>query len=289
MMLNQQVNAAMAELTGEIKSNKLTLLSPPDLLLEVRSFATNQDSTVEEFANLIKHDPNISGRLIKVANSVLIGSRNPVTTVKAAISRLGSAKVQTLVTSLVIAQNFMSAKMRGLEPYFNQVWHSSSNVAALSYVLANKKTSLEPEQALLAGMVHNIGILPIILRLNQISTLKHEPKLLIQIANRIMPKLYPIAGKLILQNWNFSAEISQTAFSHNKPQLNATAEIELHDIIFIANELNKLSSVTDIKNIPQPLLDSSSFKKIWKNEAESIDSLAELSLEIAIIKDTFTA
>jgi len=288
MTLTQQVNAVMAELTEDIKDNKLNLLTPPDLLLEVRAFASNQDGTVEDFANLVQHDPNISGRLIKVANSALLGARIHVTSVKAAISRLGSSKVQSLVTGLVIAQNFMQAKTRGLEDYFDRIWQQSNDVAAISYVLAIRKSNVDPEQALLAGMVHNIGVLPIILRLNQIATLKNDPKLLIQVADLVIPKLYPIAGKLILDSWNFSQEISQIALSHHKPEQSSDSETTLHDIIFIACESNKLADVTDINTIPEPLITSSSFNKIWTSEEEAIENLNELSNEINEIKDGIT-
>ena len=288
MTLTQQVNAVMAELTEDIKDNKLNLLTPPNLLLEVRAFAANHDGTVEDFANLVKHDPNISGRLVKVANSALFGARLHVTTAKGAISRLGSTKVQSLVTSLVIAQNFMQSKTRGLENYFDQVWQQSNDIAALSYVLAIKKTRLDPEQALLAGMVHNIGVLPILLRLNQISALKYEPKLLIQVADLVIPKLYPTAGKLILDNWNFSEEISQIALTHNQPEKKSNEDIRLRDIIFIACELNKIPDITNVEAVPEAFVSSASFQKIWESWSDAVENLSELSDEISEIKDGIT-
>jgi len=288
MSLTEQVNAVMAELTEEIKDNKLNLLTPPDLLLQVRAFATNQDGTIEDFANLVQHDPNISGRLIKVANSALLGARVHVTTVKAAISRLGSAKVQSLVTSLVIAQNFIKSKTRGLEDYFDHIWQQSNDVAAISYVLAIKKSNVDPEQALLSGMVHNIGVLPIILRLNQIPALKNDPKLLIQVADLVIPKLYPIAGKLILDSWNFSQEISQIALTHGQSEQNPDSDTTLHDIIFIASELNNIPDVTDINTIPESLVTSTSFNKTWTSWEEAVENLNELSDEINEIKDGIT-
>jgi len=287
MTLTQQVNAVLAELTADIKDNKLSLLTPPDLLLEVRSFATNTNSSIEDFSNLVKRDPNISGRLIKVANSALLGARIHVTSVKAAISRLGSTKVQSLVTSLVIAQNFLQSKTHGLEDYFDHAWQQSNNVAAISYALAITKTKLDPEQALLAGMVHNIGVLPIVLRLNQISSLKQDTKLLIQVAGIVIPKLYPAAGKLILNNWNFSPVICQIAITHTGYNHSAD-EITLNDIIFLAYELNKLSDLTDISTFPDSLLSSHAFKKVWPEEGVAIENLSELIDKIDEIKSGIT-
>lgn len=287
MTLTQQVNAAMAELTADIKDNKLSLLTPPDLLLEVRAFATNSDSSVDDFSNIVKRDPNISGRLVKVANSALLGGRIHVTSVKAAISRLGSAKVQSLVIGLVIAQSFLKSKTIGLENYFDQAWQQSNNVAAISYALAISKTKLDPDQALLAGMVHNIGVLPIILRLNQISSLKQDTKLLIQVACIVVPKLYPTAGKLILNNWNFSPNICQVSTTHTDHN-QLTEEITLNDIIFLAYQVNKLSDLTDISTYPDSLLSSHAFKKIWPKEEEAVENLSELIDKIDEIKTSIS-
>jgi len=283
MTLTQQVNAVLAELTADIKDNKLSLLTPPDLLLEVRAFATDTNSNIEDFSNLVKRDPNISGRLVKVANSALLGARIHVTSVKAAVSRLGSTKVQSLVTSLVIAQNFLKSKTHGLEDYFDHAWQQSNNVAAISYVLAIANTKLDPEQALLAGMVHNIGVLPIILRLNQISSLKQDTKRLIQVAGIVVPKLYPAAGKLILNNWNFSPIICQIAITHTGYD-HSSDEVTLNDIIFLAYELNKLPDLTDISTFPDSLLRSHAFKKMWPEEGMAIENLSELIDKIDEIK-----
>jgi len=283
MTLTQQVNAALAELSADIKDNKLNLLTPPDLLLEVRAFAANRNCSVEDFSNLVKRDPNISGRLVKVANSVLLGTRIHVASVKAAISRLGSTRVQNLVTSLVITQNFQKSKIHGLENYFNQAWQQSNNVAAISYALAITNTKLDPEQALLAGMVHNIGVLPIILRLNQISSLKQDTKLLIHVAGIVVPKLYPTAGKLILNNWNFSPTICQVAITHTNYSPSSD-EITLDDIVFLAYELNKLSDLTDISTFPDSLLCSHAFQKIWPEEDTLVQNISELIDKIDEIK-----
>lgn len=290
MTLTQQVNAVLAELTADIKDNKLNLLTPPDLLLEVRAFAANNNSSVEDFSNLIKRDPNISGRLIKVANSALFGGRIHITNVKAAISRLGSSKVQSLVTGLIIAQNFLKSKTRGLESYFDDAWQKSNDVAAISYVLAMKKSTIDPEKALLAGMTHNIGVLPIILRLNQIPSLKNDPKLLIQVASIVVPKLYPMAGKLILDHWNFLPTFGQIALFHNNPEKHTDSELELNDIIFIAYELSKIPDIIDIEieTLPNSLVSSLAFKKVWSDSSELAENLREMNDEIKEIKGDIT-
>ena len=88
LTLTEQVNAVTEALTHDIKNNKLELPSPPELLLELRRLGADPDTTINDIADLVKHDVNISGRLIKIANCALFASRNKVGTVQAAVMRL---------------------------------------------------------------------------------------------------------------------------------------------------------------------------------------------------------
>jgi len=286
--LTQKVNSVLAELTADIKHNKLQLPSPPDLLLKVRATIADQESELEDIVDLVKQDPNISGRLIKVANSALLASRFPVTDVKAAIARLGSAKVQSLVTSLVIAQNFLAFKSHGIEKYFDSAWQQSSYVAAINYVLAVKKTELDAEQALLAGIVHNIGVLPLILRLNRIPLFKEQTELLHKVADVVIPRLYPNAGKLILENWNFPDDIVAIALTHSKPTRESTGPVNLNDITLISSELSKLDDFTHTESAPENLVNSATFLKLWANWQEASEELRSLRFEINEMKKTIS-
>lgn len=286
MTLTEQVNTAIAELSLDIKNNKLALPSPPDILLKVRALAQDEHSDAQDLAKLIKFDPNISGRIIKIANSSLFGGRFHACTIQSAIARLGFSKTQSLVTGLALAQNFMNLQIRGLDSYFKQTWQQSNQVSAICYVLAHHKSTIDPEKALLAGMVHNIGVLPLILRLNKVPAFNNEPKLLIHVANQVIPKLYPKAGRMILENWNFSPIVIAVALTHNKLERESTGPVNLNDIVLIAYELNKLSDFTNTETIPEALINSSMFQKIWPNWTEASADLSELKEQIEQIQSS---
>jgi HD-like signal output (HDOD) protein len=280
MTLTEQVNAAVAELSADITNNKLDLPSSPDIIVKVRALAHNDKSSNEDLVNLVKHDPNISGRIIKIANSALFGSRIHVSSVQAAVTRLGFTRIQYLITGLVIAQNFMNAKSRGLESYFNEIWQQSNMISALCYVIASQKTDIDPEQALLAGMVHNIGVLPIVLRLKKIPAFTDQPKLLIHITNQVVPKLYQKAGKMILDKWNFSPVIASVVMTHTMLERQSIGPINLDDIVLVACELNKLSDFTNSETIPLALINSQMFQKLWTIWDEAANNLSQLKEQI---------
>ena len=286
--LTQQVNAVMSTLTQDIKNNRLEIPSPPDLLIKIRSLSANPQTTSKDIADLVKHDINISGRLIKVANCALFGSRFQVDTVQAAITRLGQKKVQSLITGLIIGQRLMESKTRGLESYCNQAWQDSNDVAAISYVLAQKKSKIDPEQALLAGMVHNIGTLPLILHLNKIRELKDNPRIMGLVADVVIPKLYISAGRLIIKSWNFPQEIIDVATEHCNLDRESSGPVDLIDIVSVAHQLNQLDSYQDIEQIPEKLVETTSFNKLWLDWPGAVEDMTELNPDIEQIKHDIT-
>ncbi|PHS68196.1 MAG: hypothetical protein COB23_09475 [Methylophaga sp.] len=280
MSLTEQVNKVIASITDDIKNNKLSLPSPPDLLVKTRQIMRDDKTTSNDIAELVKHDANISGRLIKIANSVLFGARIPSTTVNAAVSRLGFKTVQNLITGLAIAQNFMSLNLRGLESYIEQIWQQSNKVASISYALAAKKSNVDPEQALLAGMVHNIGVLPLMLRLNKIPALGDNPKVYAMVADVVIPKLYVSAGKLIMDNWNFPDEITATVVEHRNLNYISGENIDLTDIVIIAYHLAQISSFSVMVDEAEHLIQSALFSKFWASPEVALEELSAISADI---------
>lgn len=283
--LTQQVNSVLATLTEDIKNNKLELPSPPDLLLKVRALIADEQTSANDIAELVKQDPHIAARLIKVANCALFGARKHVNSVKSAVARLGLPRVQNLVIGLSIAQNLMKTKTQGLEVFFNHSWQQSNSVAATSYVLALHKTNIDPEQALLAGMIHNIGTLPLVLRLSHIEALKNNPKVLAMVADVVVPKLYPKAGQLVMKSWNFPSDIINIARSHCDLNRDAGDAISLDDIVLIAHQLNQQNDFTDVDNHPSTLLKSSIFKLFWADQEQAKEELKSFQEEINQMKE----
>ena len=274
--LAERVNAVLAELSDDIKSNKLHIPSPPDLLIKIRSLTESEHVTSQDIANLVQFDPNTSGRLIKVANCALFGTRYQVTNIASAVSRLGLSRVRNLLIGLSIAQNFINAKTKGLEKTFKQTWQQSNLVAAISYTLAQKKTDINPEEALLAGMIHNIGVLPLTLRLNEIKDLRDNQQLREHVARIVIPKLYSKAGKLIMDTWHFPAELSQIALTHQDLTIESNGPISLTDIVQLAYQLVSLDSFDDEEVASDAFCGSDAFKKCWSSWSEASAELTEL-------------
>jgi HD-like signal output (HDOD) protein len=286
--LTEQVNEVIASLQADIKNNTLDIPSPPDLLVKVRRLTASPNSTAQQLADLVKHDINLSGRLIKVANSALFGFRHQATSAHSAIARLGQNRVQSLVIGLLVGQRLIESKTVGLEDFCRKAWQDSNNVAAISYVLASVKSDLDPEHALLAGMVHNVGVLPLLLKLNKVDSLKSNPRVMSLVAEAVIPKLYQSAGKLILKSWNFPDDIIEVTKSHRNYDSPVSSDITLSDIVFIAYHLNQLKVADGEIEFSDSFITSIPFKKLWHSQEEALKDFDDIKDKIKQVKYDIT-
>ena len=133
---------------------------PPlsDVLINLESRINNPETDIEEISNLIKTEPVLSGRLIKLSNSFFFGGgRDEVLDLDSAIMRLGLKMVLDLAYTLELPKTFKKPKS------FNHMefWKHSLGVAYLSkaLVLNAGGSKEELESSYLSGLMHDVGIL----------------------------------------------------------------------------------------------------------------------------------
>lgn len=195
-MIDEQ--AFLDDLFKAIDERRLTLPTLPEVALRVRDAVESDTSSARKVADIIATDAALSARMLQVANSPLYRGRNQIDNLQVAVARLGTRLVRSLVVSLIMQQIFQ-ATCDLLDKRFRQLWEESVQVAAISRALAQNLRHLDKEQALLAGLIHNIGALPIL-------TMAEKQAELIRDANeldRVLEALSPRIGQRILKEWNF--------------------------------------------------------------------------------------
>jgi len=193
---NQDLAASIRE---QIESKELQLPTLPEVALKVRDAVESESADAAQVAELVSHDPALAARLVQVANSPLYRGRVAIDNVQMAITRMGLKMVKSLVVSLAMKQIFQ-ATSDALDAAFRKVWEDSIEVAAIARVLASHIDGLEPEQAMLAGLIHNIGSLPILTKLDHDFGFDADPAMV----KRYTEELSPEIGCLILEHWHFT-------------------------------------------------------------------------------------
>ncbi len=186
------------DLIKAIDKDDLVLPTLPEVALNIRKAAENPDISVSHLSKVIGRDTALSARLIKVVNSPLLRANHEVTDLHTAITRLGVNYSSNLAIGLVMEQIF-HARSDVVERKMRDVWRQSLEVAGICYTLCRRHTQLKPDQAALGGLVHQIGVLPILTYAEDHNELLSDPISL----NHVIDNIHPLIGDKLLAVWEF--------------------------------------------------------------------------------------
>lgn len=191
------------ELLEAIENDDLVLPTLPEVALRVREAAEDPNVGIAELSKVIGNDAALTARLIKVVNSPLLRTSKEITDLNMAVSRLGINYTSNLATGLAMEQMFQ-ATTDVIDRKMRDVWNKSTEVAGICHVLCRHFTRLMPDQATLAGLVHQIGVLPILTYAEESNALLKDSISL----NHIIDRIHPIIGERILRAWDFPEQIA---------------------------------------------------------------------------------
>ena len=189
-------------IVDELVHDRLVLPTLPEAALRVRDLATREDVTAAQLSAEIGRDPALAVRLLRVANSAAQRGNARIESLQQAVTRLGIGYTRLLVESLVMEQLFTTTTP-ALREHLRGIWQRSVAVAGLSQVIAAHCTLLDPARAMLAGLVHEVGALPVI-RVADSQAERVEPGPMLEAVIRL---LAPRIGRLVLQAWHFPPEL----------------------------------------------------------------------------------
>jgi HD-like signal output (HDOD) protein len=249
----------------DLENDRLPLPTLPEVAIKVRETVDDDNATIRDICDIISTDAALSARIIQVANSALYRGLSSADNVQSAVTRMGLNTVRNLATSLVMKQLFQATNPV-VDKYLRRSWKLSTDVAALSAVLAKSYTRLPSDSALLAGLTHSIGIAPILVKAeNDSSLLNNTDKL-----DRIINEIYPVVGSHILKNWGFSTSLIMVAEQHldtqrrpNDFEPDYTDIVQVALIETVAGTNHPLGNV-NLEEIP-------AYQRIGMDDIEEID------------------
>ena len=225
----KSVQAFLDHVQQELDANRLILPTLPDIALKVRASVSKGDATAQELATMIATDAAISTRLIQVVNSPLYRGAVEIKNIQMAVTRLGNKTIRTLITSLVMQQMFTPTSTT-LEEYFRETWEQSINVSSISRALTALAPHLNPDEAMLAGLIHQIGKLPILMLVEDIPEFRDSPSRL----GKLLEKTHPAVGKIIMDTWIFPEELKAVPHQYINFNYDSGAKADYVDIVQVA-------------------------------------------------------
>jgi len=239
--------------------------------------------SMRTIATIIKSDLGTTTYLLQVANSPLYAGTSPARQIEPAIARLGINTTRHLVMAHALRSTFVTRSAL-LTSLMQRTWQSSTQLAALCGVLAKHCSSFRPESATLAGLLQDIGVLPILNVLNQYhEQLTNESHVLSAI-----DKFAPPVGTILLTRWGFDADMVEVARSRGNWFRNPQPTADLADLVLVARLHANITSGREAQGVPR--VDAvPAFAKLPFDDLRPDSSIVLLHNEAAAISDLMTS
>lgn len=222
------------------------LVSPPHVYFRVMELIQANDASVEDIAKVIRQDPSLTARLLKVVNGSFYQVTTRIDTVSRAVAVVGARTLQLLVTAVCAVDKF--DKIESDLVNMGTFWRHSFYTGLLAHGLARRCQVLHPERLFVAGLLHDIGSLVLHLRAPDVSR-----RLLLvadgdeQTLNRAELKTLGFShaelGGDLLKSWLLPETLQKAVRWHHNPERAGIGRLDAA-IVHVADGLANRSRLT---------------------------------------------
>jgi len=230
-MSAEEQSRFLTELAEDLNSRNIRLPSFPDVVISIRTALEDPSCTSERLAEVVQTDPVLVARLLMSANSAFHNRAGiEIMDLNLAVSRLGFEVVRNTAIALAVEQIFAASEHKDLKNAIKQIWNSSLSLASMSFVIARNAGNVNPDNAFLSGLLHEIGKLYILTKAQKYPLLMGDEASL----GAVMNDWYATVGRSIIEAWGFSSEIADCMETEEHLSADRNAAATLVDVVFLA-------------------------------------------------------
>lgn len=275
------INGVYFQVYREITSGTVQLPGLPDVAMKVRRAVRDESNDINSVVRIIQTDPGLSAHLVRVANSPLYRTRVPAENLASAVRCFGLEGTSNLVTSYILRNMYMS-RSKVIRQLLAEVWQQSVKVASISSVLAGMCRGFDPHSAMLAGLLQEIGALPLLNRIEKTGTELDRNEI-----RQAVWKLTPQIGAVLLEKWEFDERFVEVARRRDAWQHDPDARVDLADLVLMArlhsyigtprmHKFPRIDEVTAFRKLPLGELSPHLSLKMLDEAAEDIEEVRAL-------------
>jgi HD-like signal output (HDOD) protein len=262
----------LRDIAQDLSRKELKFPTFIDASLGVRMALGKKELSNTELARVVTSEPLLCARVVALANSVALNpSGREVSDVKNAVMLVGQNAVRSLSVTLAMDQ---IARAKELEPFkvqARELWEHCLEVAALAFVIGKRRGLANPDEALFAGLVHDLGHFYLMWRATQSPELVAQPEEL----RSIVHDWHPGIGSALLQSLDLPESVSRACDEH-----------ELQPSILPPGSLSELISLSNrcaasrAKVTPSDVIADDNWSSDTLDEATTRAILDEASKEV---------
>lgn len=232
--LNAQRMRMLEDIAQEL-SGEVVFPTCFDLAVRIRKVLQDDRLSINQIVAQISLEPLIDAKLLQLANSVAYNPNGVnVRDIKTAVSRIGLETVRGVAMAITMNQMLRSRDMNGFEDLALHLWEHSLKSASAAYVIARHLAPrLNPDEALLAGLIHDLGAFYMLYRATKYDELRTRP----DTVKYLIAQWHESIGVSLLDALEMPEEIVEAVRDHDVLRLPPSIPRTLKDVVFMANML----------------------------------------------------
>ncbi|HHJ35730.1 MAG TPA: HDOD domain-containing protein [Gammaproteobacteria bacterium] len=270
-----------ADIFSKLTDDVELLPALPEITQSIRKLTQDPDCTVKIAADLLKADPGLVAYVMRVSNSVRYMLGEPPRDIEAAVLRLGLSATANLATTYATRSMFVPSSP-ALKTMLLDCYERATKIAVLSYLLAKKINNIDADEAMLAGLLQDIALPPLLIRLSERPEIFEDAEKLNEAIDVLSPKI----NALVLRHWNFDEKLIDVVRTRKQWSRDEQENLDMSDVVLIARwyvsveyddgNLPDFSAIPAMKKLPADELTDDNLLKLLDESSQVIEELQQM-------------
>lgn len=236
----------LTRIEADLAADRLRLPSLPDNALRIRAAIAKANCDNRQIADLLAADPAVAAKILKIANSPLCRGTGTVTNLGEAVMRIGWVTVSELVVCFSLKDIFQSDATE-IRERFADLAGTAVRIGATATVVAERVARPLADQALIAGLLSNLGALPLLDRARREPALMAAPAQVDTLLERHAAKV----GESICRKWALGDDVARAVRHADSWSYAEDGPVSLAEVVIVARYHTLLGNVPN-RDLPRP-------------------------------------
>jgi len=249
-----------------------TLPTIPGVLKKLLKILEDQRLSLNAISSFISNDPVLTTKVLRMVNSPVYGFPGRISSISQAVILLGLNVVKGLLLGVSVFE-LMRKAMVGL-------WEHSLGCAVAARLIGKKKGLKEPEEVSVAGLLHDIGKVALVLQFHSeyeeiVKDAETNNILIMEAEKNFFSVNHANAGTWMIQKWSFPRNLIEMIEYHHKPHLSKNVPLEAA-IVHLADIVVRARGFGFAGDHLVPAVNPSAWELLELTEEDLLDIFKEL-------------
>lgn len=232
--LNEQRFQMLQDIANEL-AGEVVFPTTFDLVIRLRRVLQDPTLSIDQVVAFVSLEPLMSARLISLANSAAFARNGkPTRSVHDAVYRLGLNNVRSCAMAIAMGQLLRAKEMVGFDELAHRLWDHTLHAASAAFVISRSLAPrINPDDAMLAGLVHDLGAFYMLYRSSKYDELRQRP----DTVKYLILQWHESIGHALLIALGVPEDIAEAAREHDQPRQLPPKPRNLTDVVYAGNLL----------------------------------------------------